>query len=107
MKRFCILIVLLLTSLFAFAQPGGPAPIDTVKLWPDGAPNAFTIPGPDSGFIVFRAHEYEEEFLEVYPAKNPNGLCVIMCPGGAYIMESQRQCISIRAVDTVSDGRIL
>ena len=89
MKRSFTLTALLLSSFLAFAQPGEPAPIDTVKLWPDGAPNAFEIPGPDSGFIVFRAHEYEDAFLEVYPAKNPNGLCVIMCPGGAYIMESQ------------------
>ena len=65
------------------------ARIDTVKLWPDGAPNAFEIPGPDSGFITFRTKDYEEAMMEVYPARNPNGLCVIMCPGGAYIMESQ------------------
>lgn len=89
MKRFFILISFLLTSVAASAQFGRPAPVDTVKLWPDGAPNAFTIPGPESGFLVFRAHDYEEAFLEVYPAKEPNGLCVIMCPGGAYIMESQ------------------
>ena len=80
--------ILFLLALSAFGQ-GRPAPVDTVRLWPDGAPNAFQIPGPESGFIVFRAHEYEEAMMEVYPARNPNGMCVIMCPGGAYILQSQ------------------
>ena len=88
MKRIISLITASFVAVAALAQ-GRPAPIDTVRLWPDGAPNAFEIPGPDSGFIVFRAHAYEDAMMEVYPAKDPNGLCVIMCPGGAYIMESQ------------------
>ena len=88
MKRVILILAAMALSVTAFAQ-GRQARIDTVKLWPNGAPNAFEIPGPDSGFIVFRAHEYEEAMMEVYPARNPNGLCVIMCPGGAYIMQSQ------------------
>ena len=62
-----------------------PEPIkpDSLMLWPSGAPNAFEIPGPESGFITFRTKEYETAYLEVYPARNPNGLCVIMCPRGA------------------------
>lgn len=89
MKRLFAITALLLSWTAASAQFGKPEPVDTVKLWPDGAPNAFTIPGPESGFLVFKAHDYEEALMEVYPAQNPNGLCVIMCPGGAYIMESQ------------------
>lgn len=88
MRRILALTAASFVAVAALAQ-GRPAPIDTVRLWPDGAPNAFEIPGPDSGFIVFRAHAYEDAMMEVYPAKEPNGLCVIMCPGGAYIMESQ------------------
>ena len=89
MKRFAVLIALFLSCAAASAQAGGREQIDTVRLWPDGAPNAFTIPEPGSGFIVFKAHDYEDAMMEVYPAQSPNGLCVIMCPGGAYIMESQ------------------
>ena len=89
MKRFAILVALFLSCAAASAQAGEREQIDTVRLWPDGAPNAFTIPEPGSGFIVFKAHDYEDAMMEVYPARNPNGLCVIMCPGGAYIMESQ------------------
>ena len=83
MKRFAVLIALFLSCAAASAQDGEREQIDTVMLWPDGAPNAFTIPEPGSGFIVFKAHDYEDAMMEVYPAQNPNGLCVIMCPGGA------------------------
>lgn len=57
-----------------FAMFFGPR-VDTVKIWPNGAPNAFeSAPGAQS----------TEAFMEVYPARNPNGACVIMCPGGGY-----------------------
>ncbi len=90
MKKVLFLVACLFVAVPFFGQPGRQVPkIDTVRLWPNGAPNAFEIPGPESGFLTFRAKAYEEPMMEVYPAKNPNGLCVIMCPGGAYIMESQ------------------
>ena len=90
MKKLFITFLCLLTAVASFGQGGQRRPqIDTVLLWPDGAPNAFEIPGPESGFVTFRTKEYEQAMMEVYPARNPNGLCVIMCPGGAYIMESQ------------------
>ena len=90
MKKILVsLSMLLLLALSAFAQGRRGPQIDTVRLWPDGAPNAFEIPGPESGFMVFGAKNYELAMMEVYPARNPNGLCVIMCPGGAYVMESQ------------------
>lgn len=89
MKKISLFFLMLAIASAVSAQPGRRTKIDTVYLWPDGAPNAFEIPGPESGFIVFRANEYKDAMMEVYPAKNPNGLCVIMCPGGAYIMQSQ------------------
>ena len=89
MKKALFSAIFLAVASLAFGQGPRMARIDTVKLWPDGAPNAFEIPGPDSGFVTFRTKDYEEAMMEVYPARNPNGLCVIMCPGGAYIMESQ------------------
>jgi acetyl esterase/lipase len=90
MKKLLLIINSLMLAIPLFGQPGHRAPhIDTVRLWLNGPPNAFEIPGPESGFVTFRAKAYEEAMMEVYPARNPNGLCVIMCPGGAYIMESQ------------------
>ena len=90
MKKLLAIVTSLILVIPLFGQPGRRVPpIDTVRLWLNGAPNAFEIPGPESGFLTFRAKAYEDAMMEVYPAKNPNGLCVIMCPGGAYIMESQ------------------
>ena len=90
MKKVLVSFSLLfLLALSVFAQGRRGPQIDTVRLWPDGAPNAFEIPGPESGFLVFGAKNYELAMMEVYPAREPNGLCVIMCPGGAYVMESQ------------------
>ncbi len=53
-----------------------------LKIWPDGAPNPvpfdFTEEQANFNNIV------EEPVLLVYPAKNPNGLAVVACPGGGY-----------------------
>ena len=56
--------------------------VDTVKVWPNGAPNAFPAQKSSDG------KEYSEAVLEIYPARNPNGLCVLICPGGGYAMLS-------------------
>lgn len=89
LKKILLPLTLLCAGSLAFAQGRIQEKIDTVKLWPQGAPDAFEIPSPESGFIVFQAQRYSEALMEVYPAKQPNGICVIMCPGGAYILESQ------------------
>lgn len=89
-KSYYILFLVLFHCVVSLAQSDRHVQkIDTVLLWPNGAPNSFEIPEKDSGFITFRVKDYETALLEVYPSENPNGLCVIMCPGGAYIMESQ------------------
>lgn len=68
-------------------RPGGMggffgARVDTVKIWPNGAPNAFPPQKSSNG------QDYSEAIMEVYPARNPNGHCVIVCPGGGYAMLS-------------------
>jgi len=55
---------------------------DTIKVWPDGAPNAFV-----SGFSaeLIKNNNLElDPILIVYPADKPNGQAVIACPGGGY-----------------------
>jgi acetyl esterase/lipase len=89
MQKLLLSAICLMIAVLSFGQGSRATKIDTLRLWPNGAPNAFEIPGPESGFITFRAKEYEDAMMEVYPAANPNGLCIIMCPGGAYIMQSQ------------------
>lgn len=50
-----------------------------MSLWPNGAPNDNEIPKEDSrSFII------NNPSITVYPAKNPNGKAIIMCPGGGY-----------------------
>lgn len=55
---------------------------DTLKIWPDGAPNAFA-----SGFsaeLIKNNNLVLDPILIVYPAEKPNGQAVIACPGGGY-----------------------
>ena len=57
MKKILVsLSMLFLLAPGVFAQGRRGPQIDTVRLWPDGAPNAFEIPGPESGFMVFGAN---------------------------------------------------
>ncbi|MBQ0044926.1 MAG: alpha/beta hydrolase [Bacteroidales bacterium] len=92
MKRFLLSLALMAASVAMLAQaPAQRAPqqrrggfsfgprVDTVKIWPNGAPNAFESPA---------GSRYTEAYMEVYPARNPNGYCVIACPGGGYAMLS-------------------
>lgn len=83
MKRIMISIVLIASVFTASAQFFRGPKIDTVRIWPNGAPNAFELKPeqlPRHGGDAFT-----EALMEVYPARNPNGLCVIMTPGGAYM----------------------
>lgn len=56
---------------------------DTLKIWPSG---------PADGYVPTLkpfGQDLSEALLVIYPAPNPNGLCVIMCPGGGYEAETQ------------------
>ena len=89
---FSVLVTLALSLAAQPARPQGGRPggmggffgprVDTVKIWPNGAPNAFPPQKSSNG------QEYSEAIMEVYPARNPNGHCVIVCPGGGYAMLS-------------------
>lgn len=50
-----------------------------MSLWPNGTPNDNGIPKDDSHSDIMN-----NPSLTVYPAMNPNGKAIIMCPGGAY-----------------------
>lgn len=62
MKRLSLIMSLLMTVIVLSAQK----PTE-LKLWPDDSP-----------------HAAEGATLTVYPAARPNGLAVVMCPGGGY-----------------------
>ena len=68
---------MLLTSVLASGQ-------QVIKLWPDGAPNDNGLSGPENVMQGGRIGNISDPELLVFPAAEPNGLAVIMCPGGGY-----------------------
>ena len=101
MKRIILFLVMIMVPVLVLAQnpaqgrgqrPAGgqswaraqePAYI-TVKLWPDGAPDSNGLEGPERPMFGGRIGNITDPQLLVFPAKEPNGLAVIMCPGGGY-----------------------
>lgn len=72
---------------FDFASFFGPRE-ETVEVWPDGAPNAFEITDEERERVKEYGSDYTVATLDIYPARNPNGICIIACPGGGYAMLS-------------------
>ncbi len=68
MKKL-ILFLALACAVNLFAQK----PIE-LPVWPGGAPNSNHLPEDKS----------YDPILFVYPAQNPNGMAILMCPGGGY-----------------------
>ena len=73
MKKIALMLALATLSLTAVAQPaGGPGfwgpRQETIKVWPDGAPNAFTYDVTKDP----QGENYQEAILEIYPARNPS-----------------------------------
>lgn len=90
MKRLtAILAVLFLTATTITAQPmrfgQGNKPIN---LWPDGNPEKEYEARPSDFQKRVLPEGYMTPKLEVYKAKNPNGICILECPGGGYTMLS-------------------
>lgn len=79
MKRYAAAMLAALIALSAYSS----TPL-TLKLWPDGAPvdNGFTA--DDEFYRDGRVTSVAEAELFVYPAAEPNGTAVVMCPGGGY-----------------------
>ena len=76
-----ILTLLLAASCCLLAAAQGPVEID---VWPNGAPNDSGLTGPEQPLENGRVANITRATLTVYPAAKPNGIAVIMCPGGGY-----------------------
>lgn len=74
MKKLLFLSFLFISSMLAAQKPV------EIKLWPDGAPISNGMTKQEEKGILYVA----EPTLTVYPAKDGNGLAIIMCPGGGY-----------------------
>ena len=53
-------------------------------MWPNGAPNNNELTGTEQGRNNGGVSNVTEPTLTVYPAPHPNGMVIIMCPGGGY-----------------------
>lgn len=63
-------------------MPKGPkAQGETLLLYPDGVPNAYEMPENRFG-------DYSTPKVTIYKPENPNGICIMECPGGGYFMLS-------------------
>ena len=89
MKNLILTLALILSANLLQAQPAGfwgPCS-ETVEVWPDGAPNAFTYDAATDP----QGENYKDAVLEIYPARNPNGYCILLCPGGGYAVLSMER----------------
>ena len=79
-KKILSLLLAASCCVLAVAQ-SGPIVLD---VWPDGAPNDSGLTGPEQPLENGRVANITRATLTVYPAARPNGMAVIMCPGGGY-----------------------
>ena len=85
--RIIAFAALLFITSTVIAQPQSKVPAvpqvkgETVLLYPDGVPDAYEMPENRFG-------DYSIPKVTIYPAQNPNGVCVVECPGGGYYMLS-------------------
>lgn len=59
-----------------------------IKLWQNGNPEKDYVARPSDFQKRMLPEGYMEPKLEVYKASNPNGICILECPGGGYTMLS-------------------
>lgn len=69
----------LFISTMIFAQQ----PIE-ISLWPDGMPNSNGLTGTEEDLEGGRVANVVNPSIAVYRPEKPNGMAIIMCPGGGY-----------------------
>lgn len=79
MKKLIAMGLLLFTTSLSAQNP------IELKLWPNGAPNSNGIEGTEKKLNEGRISDVTEPTLTIYPARNPNGLAIVACPGGGYV----------------------
>ncbi len=77
-------------ALFPMLPLLSAAPLDPIPLWPGGVPGEASLQLPAESVELKGDHQIEilsnvsVPTLTLYPAENPNGAAVIVCPGGGY-----------------------
>lgn len=77
--------ILLLSLLFVTTMISAQKPVE-LPLWPDGTPNTNGLTGEQEELGDGRIANVTCPTLTVYRPEKPNGMAVIMCPGGAYFL---------------------
>lgn len=77
----------LITSILLFMATGLSAqkPVE-LPLWPNGAPNDNGLKGEEVMSAPYRLTNVTQPTITVYRPATPNGMTIIMCPGGAYAL---------------------
>lgn len=78
MKNFITTLLLFVTTMLS-AQNTLELP-----LWPAGAPNSNGLTGTEEDLDGGRVANVVTPSITVYKANQPNGMAIIMCPGGGY-----------------------
>ena len=78
MKNFITTLLLFVTTMLS-AQNTLELP-----LWPAGAPNSNGLTGTEEDLDGGRVANVVNPSITVYKANKPNGMAIIMCPGGGY-----------------------
>ena len=78
MKRLFMMSLLAVSTVLSAQQS------TELKLWPNGAPNTNGITTDEQEPEKNRLSNITVTTLTNYPATQPNGLAIIMCPGGGY-----------------------
>lgn len=75
--------ILLLSFLFATTMLSAQKPVE-LSLWPNGVPNNNELTNSEQNHNNEWVSDVTIPTLTVYPAPHPNGMAIIMCPGGGY-----------------------
>lgn len=75
--------ILIFSFLFVTTMLSAQKPIELL-LWPNGAPNSNGLTGTEEDMNGGRVANVIKPSITVYPAAKPNGMAIIMCPGGGY-----------------------
>lgn len=73
------LLAVALTNLTSVAEK------KVIPLWQEGAPTSNGLEGIEEKCVNNRISDVSNPELWVYPAKDPNGMMLIICPGGGYM----------------------
>lgn len=75
--------ILFLSLLFVTTILSAQKPVEQL-LWPDGAPNTNGLTGTEEDLQGGRVANVVNPSITVYRPAKPNGMAIIMCPGGGY-----------------------